>query len=208
MTLTQTKASRALWRRREVSYYKKWHHAKSMNHKDERSYWWGLYIEARDQRRHRDRQLASLRENPTHVSDAGVALVAGFEGFVPHPYRDPVGVWTIGYGETLNVGPNTPNISEPAARLKLRRRLNNDYVPAVLAAGKGKLNQNQIDAFASFVYNCGPGAVSTHTTVGQRLRKGNLGGAANALLAWCKAGGRVLPGLLARRKRERALALK
>lgn len=70
------------------------------------------------------------------------------------------------------------------------------------------LNQNQFDALVSFVYNVGPGGVAPSTQVGKHLRAHDWKAAADALLAWDKAGGHALPGLTRRRQAERALFLK
>ncbi len=40
----------------------------------------------------------------------GLALIKRFEGFRGKAYRDPVGIWTIGYGHTSMAGP--PSVSE------------------------------------------------------------------------------------------------
>lgn len=134
-----------------------------------------------------------------------VRLVASFEGFRSKPYRDAVGVWTIGYGETKGVGPHTKPISRARALARLRTRLNRDFLPAVLAADPHhKLNPRRAGGFTSFVYNVGTGGVSRSTHVGQLLRAGHWGMAANAILAWDKAGGRRLAGLTRRRRAERA----
>ena len=143
-----------------------------------------------------------------NVGPAGVTLIKEFEGF-PHcgrPYRDMVGVWTIGYGHTEGVGPNSPALSEKQASELLRRDLDKKYGPAVDGL-KIKLSQNQYDALVSFVYNCGPGAVSDKTQVGRALRRGDWPGAANCLLMWDKAGGSRVAGLTRRRNAERALFL-
>lgn len=213
----QLRASRALWRRREKKYWRKWyfHRYKSKLRKTDpdknkayRSYYWGLYTEALGKRVARDQEIAHRTREVKTVSDAGVNLVARFEGFRSHPYRDAVGVWTIGYGETKGIGPNTTPWSQTYAKSRLRKRLNADYVPAVLRASRRKLTQNELDGFASFVYNCGPGAVGPNTTVGRELRAGHIREAADALLAWDKAGGRPLAGLTRRRREERALILR
>jgi GH24 family phage-related lysozyme (muramidase) len=141
------------------------------------------------------------------VSPAGLAIIKEFEGFVPHPYRDSVGVWTIGYGETQGIGPSSPNVTERQASQHLKRRVDKDYAPAVYDASRN-LTQNQFDALVSFVYNCGTGALSRSTTIGRDLRAGKLETVADDLLSWSKAGGRTLPGLLRRRQEERALFLK
>jgi GH24 family phage-related lysozyme (muramidase) len=144
------------------------------------------------------------------VSARGTELVKSFEGFGGHPpgspYRDPVGVWTIGYGHIEGVGPGSRRLTEPEAAALLRRDLDAKYAPAVRNLGL-PLNQNQFDALVSFVYNVGPGGVSASTQVGRALRAKNWRAAGDALLAWDKAGGRTLPGLTRRRHAERALFL-
>jgi GH24 family phage-related lysozyme (muramidase) len=149
------------------------------------------------------------------VSSVGVALVKEFEGFPNggRPYRDPVGIWTRGYGRIEGIGPNSPRISEPAASRELLQLLNSDKYAGVVNRLELNLNQNQFDALVSFVYNCGGGAIGSNTTVGRNLRAKNWKGAADGMLAWCKAttpSGQVitLAGLLRRRKAERALFLK
>ena len=142
------------------------------------------------------------------VSVAGVTLIKEFEGF-PHggrPYRDIVGVWTIGYGHTEGVGPNSAQLTEPQASELLRKDLDRRYAPPVVDLGVG-FNQHQFDAIVSFVYNCGPGAISTSTKVGRALRAEDWPTAADALLAWDKAGGVAIAGLTRRRRAERAMFL-
>lgn len=141
------------------------------------------------------------------LSTTGAQLIEQFEGFVPHPYRDAVGVWTIGYGSTKGVGPSTPRVTRAQAEARLMREVDATYGAAINAL-RLPLNQNQFDALVSFVYNVGPGGVSSSTGVGRALRAKRWTDAANALLAWDKVGGRTLTGLSRRRRAERALFLK
>lgn len=135
-------------------------------------------------------------------------MIAGFEGFVGHPYRDAVGVWTIGFGHTQGVGPHTTPISRGAALRLLRRDLDEHYFPPVRALPTfRKLNQNQVDALTSFVYNLGPAAIGANTGIGKSLRAGRFTAAAKHMLEWNKAGGHELRGLTRRRQAERHLFL-
>jgi lysozyme len=143
------------------------------------------------------------------VSNAGVAFVAGFEGFRANAYRDPVGVLTQGYGETqeLTAKPWT----RAYALARLRRRLNHDYLAPVLKLTDAidlDLTQRQADALASLVYNLGPGILAPGKTMGAALRSKNRRTIADAFLVYDKADGRRLPGLTRRRRAERALFLK
>jgi hypothetical protein len=58
----------------------------------------------------------------------------------------------------------------------------------------------------SLCFNIGPGAFAGSTLV-KRFNAGDEPGAADAFLMWRKAGGKVLPGLEARRAAERKLFL-
>jgi GH24 family phage-related lysozyme (muramidase) len=143
-----------------------------------------------------------------NLGDRGLALIKEFEGFPfgGRPYRDMVGVWTIGYGHTKGVGPNTKPITIQQASDMLRKEVDASYAPTVAGLGVG-LQQNQFDAIVSFVYNCGTGAISTKTGVGRALRAKQWNTAADCLLQWNKAGGKPVPGLTRRRNAERALFL-
>lgn len=150
----------------------------------------------------------------TTVSDNLVDFVAGFEGGQSadgrfRPYRDAVGVWTIGYGETQGairvLQGRTPSWSATKAKRVLKRRLNRDYAKHVRALNL-PLRQSYFDALVSFVYNVGPGGIAPSTTVGRELRRRHFGKAADALLMWDKAGGRTLAGLTRRRRAERRMA--
>jgi len=141
------------------------------------------------------------------TSEAGVSLIKEFEGFPfgGRPYQDMVRVWTIGYGHTEGVGPHSPRLTIEQASDLLLDDLNRKYAPHVAQLGV-ELEQNQFDALVSFVYNCGPGAIGD-TRVGRSLRARQYDAAADALLAWNKAGRQVVPGLVRRRQAERALFL-
>jgi lysozyme len=143
---------------------------------------------------------------PHSVGALGLARIARFEGFSSKPYQDPVGVWTIGYGETQGVGPHTKPISRVAALRQLRRRINRDYLPHVLALNMPR--QGMDDAIVSFIYNLGPGAIAPTTGVGRALHARKWRTAADEMLRWDMAGGRHLPGLTKRRQEERRVFLR
>jgi lysozyme len=66
------------------------------------------------------------------------------------------------------------------------------------------LRQGQVDALVSFVFNLG-GAALEGSTLLRKLNAGDTAGAAAEFPRWCHASNAVLPGLVARRARERAL---
>lgn len=141
------------------------------------------------------------------MSPQGYAVVRSFEGRSLRAYKDVVGVWTIGYGNTnsdasvlgFKVQAGVTITAQQAEDL-LHNAMERRYMGAVRAALPGA-NQETLDAGGSFAYNCGTGAVAKATWTRQWRSNKN----ARAILAWNKGGGRVLPGLDRRRKRELAM---
>lgn len=140
------------------------------------------------------------------VNQQGLDFIARWEGVVLHVYKDVVGIPTIGVGHVLLPGESFPNgITREQALAILAK----DVLKCENGIAKyitQPLNQNQFNALASFTFNCGVGALQT-STVRRKLNNGDYQGAADALLMWCKAGGKVNAGLLNRRKDERRLFL-
>ena len=78
------------------------------------------------------------------------------------------------------------------------------YELAVSQAIKRSPTDNQFAAMVSLCFNVGPGNFRK-STVCRAFNEGDVAKAANAFLLWHKAGGRSLPGLIARREAEREL---
>jgi lysozyme len=146
-------------------------------------------------------------ETSMQTSSDGRALIEHFEGLRLTAYRDSVGVLTIGYGHTSAAG--SPKVV-PGMRITEARAdqiLATDlakFEKAVSAAIKVSITQHEFDACVSLCFNVGPGNFSGSSVV-SRLNRGDKAGAAAAFLMWTKAGGRVLPGLVTRRRAEAAL---
>lgn len=140
------------------------------------------------------------------ISNNGLRLIESFEGFQSCPYYDIYGkVWSRGFGETdWNGNFGGKCISRSEAENNLRSQVDNNYGKAVNDLCV-PLNQNQFDALCSFVYNLGTG--SLEWDVGRSLRERKYDQAANQMLQYDTAGGQVLPGLVTRRREERALFL-
>lgn len=138
----------------------------------------------------------------------GRAFLAREEGCVLSAYKDTVGVWTIGFGHTSAAGSPkvTPDlkVSLDEAFAIFARDLTK-YEDVVAKAVKATLNQAQFDALVSWHYNTGAASKMPPASLIKKLNAGDYQGAADGLLEWNKAGGRVLPALAARRGRERVL---
>jgi lysozyme len=146
-----------------------------------------------------------------------INLIKQFEGFRAKAYKDSVGVWTVGYGTTRLRGravTASDSLSEEAAVLQLRtfiqiseNTLKSNFLPKNTGGKNITFTQNEWDALISFTYNLGTGW-SKDSGLKKLIVAGNDQAAANKILEYSKAGGKVLPGLLRRRTTERALYLR
>lgn len=136
----------------------------------------------------------------------GIDLIKGFESFSAKRYICPAGLPTIGYGHVILRGENFTTLSEADAEALLMRDLDG-FERGVSLCVKTPITQNQFDALVSFAFNCGVAALKSSTLL-KKLNAGDFLGAADEFLKWCKGGGKTLPGLVRRRKEERALFLK
>lgn len=150
------------------------------------------------------------------TSAQGVAALELEEGVVLRAYRDSVGVLTIGAGLTAASGVIKPKlgmvITKEQATELLQQALRANYEPAVAKAMTSidgaivtRPNQHEFDAGLSFHWNLG--AINRATWVPAWKAKAPRAEIRMRLLAWNKGGGKVLPGLTARRDREAAMLL-
>jgi lysozyme len=136
-----------------------------------------------------------------------IELCKRFEGFRSRPYICPAGVPTIGYGTTYYPGGKKVTmtdslISKESAEKLLSHELNETYLPAVLRLCPVLLkHQQKLNAIVDFCYNLGAGRLQT-STLRRRINSEDWDGAAQELAKWVRGGGRVLPGLVARRNAE------
>lgn len=148
------------------------------------------------------------------TSDRGIEALKLEEGAPLRAYRDVVGVWTIYAGLTAASGVVVPKagmvITEAEGQALLRRALRDNYEPAVAmsmthVAGSAVIRplQHEFDAGVSFHFNTG--AIKRATWVKRWKAKAARADVRASLLQWNKGGGRVLPGLAARREREAAM---
>lgn len=143
---------------------------------------------------------------------AAIDLAKRFEGFhrVPkndlgrtHPYVCPAGYWTIGYGPLCD--PKHPPITEAEAErylaedLKVALTATLRYCPVLATEPEGRLA-----AIVDFTFNLGAGRLQT-STLCRRVNQQDWVSAATELRRWAYGGGKVPPGLFARREAEISL---
>jgi GH24 family phage-related lysozyme (muramidase) len=142
------------------------------------------------------------------ISADGVELIKHFEGLYLTAYLCPGGVWTIGYGHTgLKHKDGTVyrgrKITQETAEELFRHDID-AFEGRVMRLISVPLNDDEFAALVSFDFNTGGLADST---LRRKLNAGDRAGAADELLRWNRAGGKVLAGLTRRRKSERNLFL-
>jgi lysozyme len=154
------------------------------------------------------------------VSDACVEMIKHHEGVRSKPYRCPAGLWTVGVGHVLY--PEQAAMKMPE-RMALPLKAEHDKLWSIggvdaifrsdlLRFESGVLRlcpdtanrQSHFDALVSFAFNLGLGALQS-STLRMKYNRGDVQGAADEILKWNKAGGKVLQGLVKRRAAERAL---
>jgi spore coat assembly protein SafA len=145
---------------------------------------------------------AQSQTSKMSISQSGVDFVKSKEGFRANAYRDPAGVWTIGYGHTAGVKPGQ-HVTKAQAEALLRQDLSSAE-NAVRNYVKVPLTQGQFDALTSFAFNVGNGALKNSTLL-KKLNAGDYAGAQNEFGRWVHGGGKRLPGLVTRRREEAAM---
>ena len=143
------------------------------------------------------------------ISNIGLELIADFESFVSYPYRDAVGIPTIGFGTTYysdgkKVKMTDKSITRKKAYEILRYQIDTHYADAVNRYSQVKMTQNQFDALISFTYNVGVYALQKSTLLKYHNQK-KFKKASNEFLRWDHAGSKRFRGLTIRRASERCL---
>jgi lysozyme len=142
----------------------------------------------------------------TKISKKGLDLIKKFEGLKLKPYLCSAGVPTIGYGNTLyengkKVSLKDTIITEQRATELLSNSLKN-LEQHVDSFCRDDINQNQFDALVSFAFNLGPYNLKSSTLLKKVNKNPNDPTIRNEFMRWTKAGGKVLKGLVERRKCE------
>ncbi len=120
-----------------------------------------------------------------------------------HPYVCPAGYWTIGYGRLCD--PKHPPITKDVAE----RYLADDLTTALNATLRfcpvlATEPEERLAVIVDFTFNLGAGRLQA-STPRRRVNQRDWAGAATEPRRCVFGGGRVLPGLVARRSSEALL---
>lgn len=139
--------------------------------------------------------------------DIAAKMCRHFEGLVLHPYRCSAGYPTIGYGTVYKpngtmVTMDDPPITKETAEAWLLHELRHNYIAGVLKASPHLIAYPRVlGALGDFAYNVGVPRYRA-STLRRRVAEKDWEGAKAELMKWTRANGKVLPGLVRRRKAE------
>ncbi|MBS1016873.1 lysozyme [Acetobacter persici] len=144
----------------------------------------------------------------TSVIFNSVEVISDFEGFRSNPYQDVRGIWTVGFGFTEWNGyqvtktyPKSVSLSDAQQHLKVLADMTAKQIQSLV---KIPLNQNQLTALTSFVFNVGLSNFKGSTML-KLLNSGHIQQASAQFLLWDHAGTHVVQGLLCRRRKEQMI---
>ncbi len=131
------------------------------------------------------------------------SYVPQFEGMILRGYTDPIGIVTACAGHT-----RTAVLGKPYTQAECESMLVMDLIdhaePVLKCTPQLQGRPHQLAAATSFAFNVGTNAYC-HSTMAKRFRAGDYAAGCAEFSKWIHAGGKVLPGLVTRRKVERAL---
>ena len=139
------------------------------------------------------------------ISNAGIELIKRFEGVRSRPYRDCIGLWTVGVGHLIGDGKSLP---ESWNKVFTKEEIDALLIQDLSRFERGitlqlpmPLKQCEYDALCSFTFNLGLGTLQ-RSTIRQALLRNDKKLAAEKILKYCYAGGKVVKGLQLRRQAE------
>lgn len=164
------------------------------------------------------------------LSKTGANLMHQYEGYRNKPYLCPAHIWTIGYGHVLYQDQiRLPVVKKEGYtglirkeyvlkpednRVWTKEEIEKLFADDIASFERGVLRlaptvfgrQGAFDACVSFAFNAGLGNFQ-RSTIRMKINRGEWESAAEAFMMWTKGGGKELPGLVKRRKAEKALFL-
>lgn len=135
------------------------------------------------------------------ISNKGIDFIIKEEGERLTAYKCAAGVWTIGIGHTGKDVYQGLKITKERSRELLMQDIAK-FEKGVNDSIQVDLTQEQFNALVSFAFNVGVAAFKNSTLRKIINNKGKSEDIRYQFSRWNKAGGKVLAGLVNRRKRE------
>ncbi|WP_413722726.1 lysozyme [Sodalis sp. RH24] len=151
--------------------------------------------------------LAALlpQSKTLHTSQAGLRLIADFEGCQLSPYQCSAGVWTNGIGHTEGVSASRP-ITERQAAVNLVADVQRVETGIARCMPVSLMPQAVYDAVVAFAFNVGVRA-ACGSTLAFFINKTQWRSACSQLSRWVFVNGVRSAGIERRRKAEMTLCL-
>jgi len=137
------------------------------------------------------------------LTKEGLELIKHFESFRSKPYKCPAGYWTVGYGHLISSNEQFTEITKQQAEALLL----SDISSIILYVNKlfiSEIDDNLYSACLSLAFNIGINAFKKSTLLKKINEQKPI--KQKYFTDWCKAGGKVLKGLIIRRICEYQLA--
>jgi lysozyme len=135
----------------------------------------------------------------------GIPIIRKFEGLKLRAYLCPANVWTIGYGNTFYENGSKVQEGDKITLDRADRLLFfvvQKFEKEVSKMVTSAINENQLGALTSFAFNVGAGNLAKSTLLKKVNANANDVTIRDEFNRWTKAGGKVLNGLVTRRKAE------
>lgn len=133
-------------------------------------------------------------------------LIKEFEGYRSEAYQCSAGVWTIGYGSTTYPDGTKVKRGDKIDERTAEEMLGH-YCENFIKYPKGNWTNSQKDALCSIIYNIGQSAFD-RSSLKRHLERADWQAARTSWNKWIRAGGKVLKGLVRRRKKESEIFFK
>jgi lysozyme len=136
----------------------------------------------------------------------GYDLIKQYEGYSDRPYLCPAGIPTIGFGNTYY--PNGTKVKLTDKQItreyanEMLQFVADNFAKEVSKSIKSIISQNQLNALTSFAYNLGMTNFRNSTLLKKVNANPNDPTIKEEFLKWNKSNGKILQGLINRRRAE------
>jgi lysozyme len=136
----------------------------------------------------------------------GYDLIKQYEGYSDRPYLCPAGIPTIGFGNTYYPNGSKVKLTDKQITREYANEMlqfvADNFAKEVSKSIKSIISQNQLNALTSFAYNLGMTNFKNSTLLKKVNANPNDPTIKEEFLKWNKSNGKILQGLINRRRAE------